>query len=433
MWGHSFAVNLLSLLKPSLASNPRILLLGAGDPRHILAASVEPIPVNWFVHENSSLTLGRLLLFLCAANDGALGGARERAELFLSLYANVLVRDRDLQYVRKVAAILVDLLTESGTDVGNFRQLFDFGCLKQRERDALQATLERWRTCNSQSTAFLDRLVNFFKSRFDFRENLLDWQYQTVARLHCPVLHWAEYRRFGLSGVAYEPRLAACLVDNPTVMAPKSRQAMNENAYPGDIGNCALSNFARRSYNANDQERLFRRVNGVAKSTAAQVAEYNVTALLAAADKQTFSLAAEKPEEREFPFLSPMAVLGKVEEISDIAVSENSTALLSNFRSAKIHLLTGDPAAISKRGMFDIVFIGCVASLGFLQKPEIAESVVGNFCVIESLDNSVFYDKHTKSRWRERIDETAKSLGWTAVKAFEEDPELLVYQLTATA
>ncbi len=205
---------------------------------------------------------------------------------------------------------------------------------------------------------------------------------------------------------------------------------MNANAFPGDIGNCALSNFAKRSYNPADQERLFRCVNGLARCTAAEVAEYNVTALLSSADGQSFSLAPEKPEEREFPFVSPMAVLNKIQEVETTTNTE--TPLLRNFRSTQVHLLTGEVSNIAKRGTFDVVFVGCLASLMLLQNPQIVGGLVSNFCVIESLDNNVFYDKQTKSRWRERISETAKSLGWTAVKQhFAEDPELLVYQTAA--
>jgi hypothetical protein len=412
-----------------MVQKPRILLLGASDVRHILAGAKHNTHIEYYIHETSPLTVARALLLLYVLSDVSVGGVRERAEIFLSLYSNVVVRERDIQYIRNTSKTLIDILTESGNSGASFRDFVDFSHLKLRERDAIQATLERWRSCHVQSTAFHDRLVNFFKTRFDYRENLLDWQYHTTAKLACSVLHWAEYKRFGMTGVAFEPRLASCVADNVTMMAPRSRAAMNDNAYPGDIGNCALANFAKRAVNKQDQERLFRRVNGnQPKCTAAEAAEYNVTAMIAAADNNIFTLAPEKTEEREFPFFSPMAVLNKIEEVEEELIN-GDFRLVENFRKRRIHFLSGEVRTVAKRGNFDVVFIGALASATLIQHPAVIADLVGSFCVVESLDNNALVDKQTKIRWRERMSEVAKNLGWILVKdAFSEDPELLVYQ-----
>eukprot|EP00913_Durusdinium_trenchii_P012162 g11423.t1 len=91
--------------------------------------------VRFFLHEKQHEVLARHLLFLQIINNKALS-IRERMEVFLSLYGNTLVRERDCSYVSDIAPEFVELITENSAHP--LAEKVDLSQLKFKDRDLLQ-------------------------------------------------------------------------------------------------------------------------------------------------------------------------------------------------------------------------------------------------------------------------------------------------------
>jgi hypothetical protein len=267
----------------------------------------------------------------------------------------------------------------------------------------------------------MDRLRTYYKGRFDFKVNLLDWNYQQVVKQASPIVHWREYKRFGTTGVSFEARLSSYSEDNPTLLYPKGQ-------YLGDIVNSPFVCVAKKAVNSADQERLFKKVNGEFKSNANEIAEYNLLTLM----DERFSLPEEHENERNFPFLSAMSVAApKIEEVTS---GESTEFRLADRGIQKVHFLTGDVDRISAkyRETFDVVFVGVMASWAFLKDPQSLASVLalnGGIAVFETMDNQVLVNKETKANWKLRVKEAAMNLGWSeSIKQDKEEEELLIFK-----
>lgn len=66
----------------------------------------------------------------------------EKAELFLEVYGNLLVRDKTAQFINTQASKLIRCVTDGE---GPLAKLFDFRHLKFRERDDLEFVFKFWR------------------------------------------------------------------------------------------------------------------------------------------------------------------------------------------------------------------------------------------------------------------------------------------------
>jgi dynein assembly factor 3 len=62
-----------------------------------------------------------------------------------------------------------------------------------------------------------DRLRHFFKERYDWRRNLVDWDYSFEIKPLCPLMHQQDYKDWRVTGLAYELRLATQSVPNRTM------------------------------------------------------------------------------------------------------------------------------------------------------------------------------------------------------------------------
>lgn len=90
--------------------------------------------------------------------------------------------------------------------------LFDTSMLKFKEIDDLEVALRQWRLDVEYNMAsyFEHRNRGLFKERYDFRQNLIDWDFHAYTKDENKnkLTHWLHYKMFRLEGVAFETRMS---------------------------------------------------------------------------------------------------------------------------------------------------------------------------------------------------------------------------------
>jgi dynein assembly factor 3 len=85
------------------------------------------------------------------------------------------------------------------------------------------------------------RLRYHYKERYDFRTNLIDWDYNTMILEFAPIIHYYHYREWRQTGVAYENRFSVYSNPNRTLSSyiPGKKNSTKESClvrgYWGDI------------------------------------------------------------------------------------------------------------------------------------------------------------------------------------------------------
>ncbi|KAE8888751.1 hypothetical protein PF003_g27216 [Phytophthora fragariae] len=205
-----------------------ILLSGPGDVRHVLATiarrrrwdpALKHRPVHIYLFEKSIETLSRDLLLLQVALDTNLP-MRQRCNTFLEIFGNARVQERTSAYIEEQAKMLMDFVYN---ERGPFAGLVDLSHLKMRTHDDLIDTFRSW----FQSVKFdVDtlrdhRLRHYYEVRYDYRDNLIDWDYTMNLKKieNASVIHIRQYRDWRNSGVAFEFGDQSYTVPNRTMAA----------------------------------------------------------------------------------------------------------------------------------------------------------------------------------------------------------------------
>jgi len=139
---------------------------------------------------------------------------RERAEMYLEVFGNLMLRPRTATYVASRAVALRHLLEGGDGPLGNsaprggtirpeelltsalllprlLGETLDVSLLKMKERDALEDALRSY----AEDAPFDavrchdDRLRRYYGSRYDARSNVLDWDYGMELSPIAPIVH----------------------------------------------------------------------------------------------------------------------------------------------------------------------------------------------------------------------------------------------------
>jgi len=158
------------------------------------------------------------LLFLTIICETQLS-MRERTELFLDLYGNTLIRSRTAYYLDEIAVELSRLITEHRKCTSVLKELVDFETLKFKERDDVEDIINTWRLSVPFDIESMrdQRLRAYFKTRYDVRKNLLDWDYSFNIKKFTNFVDRERYIRFRMTGVAFETRLSEGHAPNRTM------------------------------------------------------------------------------------------------------------------------------------------------------------------------------------------------------------------------
>ncbi|GLI70938.1 hypothetical protein VaNZ11_016033 [Volvox africanus] len=342
-WGISPALDLGSLLPEGDDDAPllpvdqpiRILQVAPYDARHTLTticrATRHPVlqnrnqkqeqPVQLVVWEDSPEGLARHVLLLAVLLDGALT-PRERVEMLLELHGNAVLRERAAAYLdekaRQLEALVVDLAsggarggagtgpscTEEGEELRGLKPLgkmLDLSLLKFQEKDQLVETLQKWRTTvlYDMVKAWDARARKWYGDRYDFRRNLVDWDYhmrlQTAGTPgqdpgHGSIIHFHHFRQWRMHGVAHELRDSHYNQPNRSLLSTaygRTREFKDRSLR--DVGRSVsawgfwadILNGPYHCFGTLTEETSFYKVTNKQYSrTAVDVAEHNVASLL---------------------------------------------------------------------------------------------------------------------------------------------------------
>jgi dynein assembly factor 3 len=61
------------------------------------------------------------------------------------------------------------------------------------------------------------RLRNMFKERYDYRNNLVDWDFNMLLAEAAPIIHFFHYKEWRLKGLAFEQRFSTYTEPNRTL------------------------------------------------------------------------------------------------------------------------------------------------------------------------------------------------------------------------
>jgi dynein assembly factor 3, axonemal len=141
----------------------RILLVGPGDVRHIIATvsrrrrhrakdimkckeNKRMRPIHFYFIETPIEVVARNVLLLELVNDYEVP-IRQRASIFLEIFGNCRVQDRTAKYIEQLGQQLRSLVT---TGAGRLEGLIDLSLLRYRARDDLENAFKSY----SKATSF---------------------------------------------------------------------------------------------------------------------------------------------------------------------------------------------------------------------------------------------------------------------------------------
>jgi hypothetical protein len=486
-WGNSPARDLAadtSLIpdeaQPAEAEEPlSILLSGASDLRHLLMTIAKAQrrqskrPLHFFIHDSAVETVARHVLFLYLLTDQSMT-VRERSEVFLSLYGNTLIREKDETYLDSCVKELLDIV--AGQSSHPVTQLIDFGSLKYKDRDELADVIKGWSKKHPFDIETLrdQRMRGYFRTRYDYRVNLMDWDYHNGIKGPAPIIHWQHFKEFGKSGVSHETRLGSYTQPNRTLASYQQARSKTKGTtievrgFWADILNPPYFAFGIEA-DPEDTPRLFKKANDQFRNNAMDIAFFNVQALLQEIETGIpMHLPPETSKEFEFPYESPLEKLEKttrVEEVKEDTPSgaKEAAPIADVYSRVKVSLFTGDLGETVKKSKyqkrFDRAFFGnlAVGSLyrdsdlmdeegnpkrgtelmksfpaedfgAHADRSAVARSMAdGGVVVCESFKFQCHFDGKVKLGYRQRTCEAAHRLGWglrrprTAFPRYEPD------------
>jgi len=196
----------LDLLHNTSFDSSNILLIGSTDARHIIKTSSlnsSSTPINYYLIEPQAPLICRHLLLLHILLDTTLSPA-ESVSLFLQLYQNTRISQRAHDYMVATSTSLIQLVT--GTSDNNpLSPHTNFTKLRFRERDDLEFTLQFYR--GKGMFKLIDmwdaRLRSHYDTRYDSRENVVDWDYHFRVREVASIVHPKEFLGWRMNGDAF--------------------------------------------------------------------------------------------------------------------------------------------------------------------------------------------------------------------------------------
>jgi dynein assembly factor 3, axonemal len=224
-WGFSPACELNKFCPPQKSLN--ILLVGTSDIRHVMATLSSliigeqpggPDDVHFFISEREKETLARAILLLQVVSEVNIP-YQERVDLFLDLWANTFIREKSSKYLDALLPELDRLVSDPGKCQIPVRHVMDLSILKHKERDDLCDVFKSWHSKVPFNMEELrdQRLRFHFKERYDFRKNIVDYDYHNGIREEGPIISYSLYRDWRLNGVAFEQRFSSYIVANRTL------------------------------------------------------------------------------------------------------------------------------------------------------------------------------------------------------------------------
>lgn len=189
-----------------------ILLLGSGDPRHILKtlskSHTNDTKIIFYMLEGCWEIIARNILLLNIALEQSTElSIKGKTHLFMDIYGNALIRPASYNYMCSKATHYANAITDLDY-ARQTMQMLNFDMLKFSERDNLQNIFDFWQSKKENifniSKYWEDRVRADLATRYDSRMGAFDWDLQMKLKDYgasqiCP----QEYKHWRDIGVAF--------------------------------------------------------------------------------------------------------------------------------------------------------------------------------------------------------------------------------------
>ncbi|MBN3294742.1 DAAF3 factor, partial [Polypterus senegalus] len=405
----------------ALSQTINILLVGSGDSRHVLKtvaglrqSSHSKTQLHVYIIENNLELIGRHLLFLTLAFEPPERmGLQEKAETFLELFGNSLIRSPTANYLQEVSHWLIQFVTESDLQEGRLPSV-DLSALRFKERDQLEGIFKFW--CHPDPRSFQIhrmwdvRLRQYLDSRYDFRQGAFDWD--LTMKLHqrgAQMVSKAEYMRWRETGVAFELREGLYDTANRSLasglLLKRNGERVPVRGYWGDIVSSPYISFGIET----DNENLKQTANGLPTKTAQDVSLYNLQTILK-------DLVPKKEAEESEPSVSGEEATQRDGggSAASLDSKNHSSSLQSQFSIHFLPLNCLDKLAEKNcyNQLFNIMYFSC--SMIHQLKPALRRTAApGASLIVEMARYILDVHKDQAAGLLPRVNELAKEAGFT--------------------
>ena len=230
-WGVTPFANLFETESAILSqSSPvNILLSNSNDLRHILYTIYKLFvlkkeenkqfpEINFYIHEDKRENLCRDILFIHLITDRT-KSIIERCEMLMEIYGNVLLPSRTIDYINAVYRTLIMLITNNPKCNVVYKSMLDFTGLTSKEIDEMVDILTSYDSKYPYDIEKYrnDRVRYALKDRYDYRNNLFDWDYHMNLIKYAPIIRSQHYLYWRNYGIAFEMRLNRYKFPNRTL------------------------------------------------------------------------------------------------------------------------------------------------------------------------------------------------------------------------
>ncbi|KAL3051372.1 hypothetical protein OYC64_001596 [Pagothenia borchgrevinki] len=293
-WGFSPARDLLKTGPVKRGGDVNVLLVGSGDPRHILKTisglqEEERLHV-WVIESSMEVVARQLLLLYLALMPKESMGNNEKTEVFLEVFGNGEIRSQTEEMLRHAASQLSLSVTETLETAAH--PCLNTTLLKFKERDELARIFKLWiqpksSSSSSQSAAPIlmskawdYRVRQHLGTRYDSKKGCFDWDLKM--KLHergCSVINKQQYARWRERGLAFEMREGVYQITNPSLLSSRVfSQKGNKVAVRGYWGDIVSSPYLSFGIETDDKSML-KTQNGQHIKTAQDISFANVQEL----------------------------------------------------------------------------------------------------------------------------------------------------------
>eukprot|EP01029_Cantina_marsupialis_P013647 TRINITY_DN3024_c0_g1_i2.p1 TRINITY_DN3024_c0_g1~~TRINITY_DN3024_c0_g1_i2.p1 ORF type:complete len:490 (+),score=130.68 TRINITY_DN3024_c0_g1_i2:109-1578(+) len=447
---YGFSPSIGVLRDPIDGATGNVLITNTGEFSSILRTIAEKRlkepekTLNIYVQENEPAVLARILLLLAVSLSPEIP-VRQRVTEILEIYGNNFVTESTAEYVSRKSRELMDFICEERVDL--IGGVADLKKLKYKEKDAMNELISAWsRKVDFNMDSLRDhRLRHHYADRYDFRSNLIDWDYQFDVRHSAGGIHSKQFATWRNTGVAFEFGDRSYTAPNRTMGSyaqGKSKSEGTSKLLRGFWGDIVASPYLALGLDAPEETGLLEIQNKKTgteqwRHNAGEVATYNMLSLLYAIEHgKPYKMAiphdifsglgearddAEATEESKIEEvdkdMDEEEALAQIEKkMRDIEVeekNERTKCIKQGLEGVKIiPLLT--PLASQRRlkGIMDVVLVGS-GSVDMIGEPYFKNLLKDHATIItETVRHVPMKNKEARGIFRQKTIELATSNGF---------------------
>ena len=330
--------------------------------------------------------------------------------------------------------------------------IIDFETLKFKQRDDMEDIINTWKLAIPFDIESLrdQRLRAFFKTRYDSRNNIIDWDYQFNIRKFTKRMDRQMYIKFRMTGVAFETRLADATVPNRTMGSyiegkkRKSGDSCLVRGFWGDIINSPYIPMGIEVENEEDSKKFDKEYNFKRPYTSADIVEYHVEGYMTkletlqdyvapfeiikqieaskgknkTEDSKVEEIKEEDEEKEEDKEEQKQEVKKESAKTDEVERDEDKDrTLLEGFKrlNVKFHLITGNISNLYQKqkykNLFNIVALSMRCSDRI--KKEFNQLLADNcYITIENGNKLVIFDVKNRKDFIRKLKEQTKEANW---------------------